>query len=677
MADKLQGLTEDEVLDTENAIHEEVPTYTPEEEFEREKRKITITKKGIYSGENYDTIYEFISQEYLDSKLSSINKELADNVLLYSPDIDETQRKNNSGYSQEQTDSLLTEKADAEAVYTKAETYSQSELKNLLGAKADFKNTYTKVDSDRSYLKIKDLPFATNPKVQNPTITDLNAASQNPFGQDLFLFTQEEYDALSDEAKLNNKLYIIVDGTTDELLGSSKPALVANQTKAVLSGGTLRLDFTMYPQTTLNGSIINSSFQGTLDNYGNLEVHDNYAIFTAPVVTQDGFVILGFRGVRNNMQSQRLDVVIAIGANAAENKFVSFDGNGAVAGSMSAITIPKTGENWILTLPDCLYTGDYNLEFAGWSTSTTDETGFLGNAGERVEFDNPNPTTLYAIWKQKENTTVTITYDANGGYGEMAQDVTSTRNQDGYSVKKCNFAAPEGKVFVMWSTDKYGNGSTCLPGDTLTFSFSRNLYLYAIWKAPSENIFVKPIKPVLVTTGLPKKLVEGQSFDYIFTGIATTNQLFISTSTDLKNNKAEVFGDIVRVTALYGSVSITIFVYQRSQYGVDSDIANWTITIEESQPPKLATNSALSALIGETIEIEFENLDKSNVLEINNDAPSEVQIAGNKITLTSLTEKDISFSVVQVKTARNGQILKSEPLELTCKFTANAETEQS
>lgn len=677
MADKLQGLTEDEILDKDSAAKESVPTYTPEEEFEREKRKITITKKGIYSGENYDTIYEFISQEYLDSKLSNINKELADNVLLYDPDLEESNRKDNSGYSQEQTDNLLDTKANAEAVYTKAETYSQSELKNLLGAKADFKNTYTKVDSDRSYLKIKDLPFATNPKVQNPTITDLNAASQNPFGQDLFLFTQEEYDALSDSEKLNNKLYIIVDGTTDELLGSAKPALVANQTKAMLSGGTLRIDFEMYPQTTLNGSIINSSFQGTLDNYGTLEIHDGYAIYTAPVVTENGFVILGFRGVRNNMQSQRLDVVISIGANTAENKFISFDGNGAVAGSMDAVIIPKNGDSWIYTLPDCLYTGDYNLEFAGWSTSTTDESAVIGNAGESVEFDNNNPLTLYAIWKQKENTTVTITYDANGGYGEMAQDVTSTKNQDGYSVKKCNFGAPEGKVFVMWSTDKYGNGSTCLPGDTLTFSFSRNLYLYAIWKAPSENIFVKPIKPVLVTTGLPKKLVEGESYDYVFTGISTTNQLFISTSTDLKNNKAEVLGDIVRVTALYGSVSITIFVYQRTQYGVDSDIANFSITIEESSPDKLITNSILNSLIGETIEIEFTNLDTSNTLEINNDAPQEVQVAGNKIVVNSLTAQTIKFNVVQVKTARNGQILKSDPLELECVFAENAESQDA
>ena len=344
---------------------------------------------------------------------------------------------------------------------------------------------------------------------------------------------------------------------------------------------------------------------------------------------------------------------------------------------MKAVTIPKTGESWIYTLPDCLYTGDYNLEFAGWSTSTTDETSIVGSAGERVEFDNPNPITLYAIWKQKENTTVTITYDANGGYGEMAQDVTSTRNQDGYSVKKCNFGAPEGKVFVMWSTDKYGNGSTCLPGDTLTFSFSRNLYLYAIWKAPSENIFVKPIKPVLVTTGIPKKLVEGESYDYIFTGIATTNQLFISTSTDLKNNKAEVFGDIVRVTALYGSVSITIFVYQRSQYGVDSDIANWTITIEESTPAKLITNSNLNSLVGETIEISFENLDANNTLEINNSAPQEVQVSGNKIQVLSLTEQTIDFNVVQVKTARNGQILKSEPLELSCNFTSSVDTQDA
>lgn len=675
MADNLQGLNEDQILNTEEAKHEQAPGYTPEEEFEREKKKITITKKGIFAGEEYETIYEFISQEYLDGKLSDINKELSDNVLLYDPDLIEANRKNNSGYSQEQTDNLLNEKADSESVYPKAQTYNQDEINNKLSLKADFKTTYSKVDSDRSYLKIKDLPFATNPKVQNPVITDLNAASQNPFGQDLFLFTQEEYDALSEDDKLNNKLYIIVDGTTDELLGSAKPELATNQIKAVYSGQKLRIDFNMYPQTTLNGSIVNSSFQGTISNYGELKVFDNYAEFTAPEVTEVGFVVLRFRGVRNNMQSPALDVVINVGVNTEENKFISFDGNGAPAGSMSSVLVPKSGDSWVYKLPECTYTPEYNLVFKGWSTSTEDPDALIGSAGESVEFDTNEAITLYAIWQLKENTTVNVYYDANGGYGEMPMDVTSTRTD--YSVKKCNFAAPDGKVFVMWSTDKYGNSNTCLPGDTLTFSFARNLYLYAIWKFPSENIFVKPIKPVLVTTGIPKKLVEGESYDYIFSGIPTTNQLKISTGTDLKNNKAEVFGDTIRVTALYGSVSVTIFFFQRSQYGVDSDVGSWTITIEESSPAKLITNSALECLIGETMTIEFDNLEDKNVLEINNDAPSEVQITGRKITLESLVAKTIKFSVLQVKTARNGQILKSEPLEIAAVFKESVETQNS
>lgn len=667
----LQGLTEDEVLDTGTIKQEPTPTYTPEEEFEKERKKITITKKGIFAGENYEVIYEFISKDYLDSVIADINKELTDNVLLYDPDLIESERKNNSGYSQEQTDNLLNEKADTESVYPKAQTYNQDEINNKLSLKADFKTTYSKVDTDRSYLKIKDLPFATNPKVQNPIITDLNAASQNPFGQDLFLFTQDEYDALSEEEKLNNKLYIIVDGTTDELLGSAKPELVSNQIKAVMSGDLLTINFKMYPQTTLNGSIVNSSFQGTISNYGTLKVYDSYAEYTAPVVTQNGFVVLRFRGVRNNMQSPGLDIVIAVGAKTGENKFISFDGNGAVSGNMDSVLVPKTGESWIYELPECLFKPEYNLEFAGYATSTTDSSTIVGVPGDSIEFDTAEPVTLYAIWKLKENTTVNVIYDANGGYGSMDSDVTSTKSD--YTVRRCNFAAPDGKVFVMWSTDKYGNSNSCLPGDVLTFSFARNLYLYAIWKFPSENIFVKPIKPVLVTTGIPKKLVEGESYDYIFTGIATTNQLFISTGTDLKNNKAEVFGDTIRVTALYGSVSITIFFYQKTQYGIDSDVGSWTIVIEESTPPKLITESNLTALVGETIEIEFTNLGKNNVLEINNSAPAEVQISGNKIVLNSITEQEIQFNVTQVKTARNGQILKSEPLELVCNFTSQTD----
>ena len=673
MAD-LQGLRDDDVLDPQNAKKETQPSYSAEEAFEAEKRKITITKDGIFAGEDYETVYEFISHDYLNTKLSEINNEIANNVLLYDADLLEENRKNNSGYSQEQTDDLLEKKADLDSVYSKAESYNQNEINNKLSQKADFKTTYSKTDSDRSYVKIKDLPFALNSKVINPTITDLNAASQNPFGQDCFIFTQEEYDALSDDEKLNNKLYIIVDGTTDELLGSANPELVSNQIKAVKSGQKLTLNFNMYPQTTLNGSIINSSFQGTSDNYGDLKVYDDYAEFTAPVVTKAGFVILRFRGVRNNMQSQGLDVVINVGVDEADNKFISFDGNSAVAGDMSAITIGKTGDKWVYELPECLYTGDYNLVFDCWSTSSDDASQVLGGAGTEVTFDNNDSITLYAIWKQKENTKVTIYYDANGGYGDMPTETASTTI--GYTVKKCNYAAPDGKVFVMWSTDKYGNTNTCMPGDTLTFSYSRNLYLYAIWKSPSENVFVQPNKPVLVTAGIPKKLSEGQEYDYVFSGIPTTNQLYISDSTDFKNNKAEVFGDIVRFTALYGSVSVTIFVYQRSKYGVDSEVTSFTVTVEEKTPDKLTTSTNLNSLVGDDITIVFDNLDSKNTLEINNDAPNAVQISGNKIVVHSNIVQSISFSVMQVKTARNGQLLKSTPLNLTCNFTETSESSE-
>ena len=66
--------------------------------------------------------------------------------------------------------------------------------------------------------------------------------------------------------------------------------------------------------------------------------------------------------------------------------------------------------------------------------------------------------------------TYTITYDANGGTGTMA-DTTNT-------VAECTFTAPEGKVFSKWNTAADGTGTNYNPGAKA----SSDLDLFAIWE---------------------------------------------------------------------------------------------------------------------------------------------------------------------------------------------------
>ena len=74
-------------------------------------------------------------------------------------------------------------------------------------------------------------------------------------------------------------------------------------------------------------------------------------------------------------------------------------------------------------------------------------------------------------------TTYTITYDANGGSGEMA----STTSSDP-AVAACTYTAPSGKAFSKWNTAADGSGTDYAVGAKP----GKNLDLYAIWVVETD-----------------------------------------------------------------------------------------------------------------------------------------------------------------------------------------------
>lgn len=104
----------------------------------------------------------------------------------------------------------------------------------------------------------------------------------------------------------------------------------------------------------------------------------------------------------------------------------------------------------------------------------------------------------------------TVTFDANGGSGTMA-DATVTKGADGtykYTLPECGFTAPEGKVFKWWlvyrsSTDT--KGSPWRPGSELTLSGDIKL------KAEWDTAIVNPTVTLTLdksTYAVGKKIVD-------------------------------------------------------------------------------------------------------------------------------------------------------------------------
>ena len=153
---------------------------------------------------------------------------------------------------------------------------------------------------------------------------------------------------------------------------------------------------------------------------------------------------------------------------------VSFDANGG-EGAMDPATVNADAE---YTAPECAFTAPDGQEFDCWTNVDGSETYPAGTSLGLLAGD----TTLYAKWKDVEPAPVTqftVSFDANGGTGEMAPaDVDADAE---YTVPASAFTAPSGKVFDSWNTAADGTGTKYMPQDAP--AIHENTTLFAQWVA--------------------------------------------------------------------------------------------------------------------------------------------------------------------------------------------------
>lgn len=147
---------------------------------------------------------------------------------------------------------------------------------------------------------------------------------------------------------------------------------------------------------------------------------------------------------------------------------VTFDANGG-QGSMEEQWIDKNVET---ALSLNTFTRD-GYAFTGWMTSAT-ATYATHTDGRVIKLSSTNPVTYYAQWTK----IITITFNANGGYGMMSPQEVVMKKLDTLSL---NTFKHERMTFNYWSLEPdgeraYGNGSS------LYLQESDDITLYAIWK---------------------------------------------------------------------------------------------------------------------------------------------------------------------------------------------------
>ena len=156
-----------------------------------------------------------------------------------------------------------------------------------------------------------------------------------------------------------------------------------------------------------------------------------------------------------------------IGCKEKETYIVTFDSNGAF-GTMASQTF-KAGESQVLSHNTFTYCTN---TFSNWNTMPNG-SGTIYTDGQTITVTSDM--TLYAQW---DMTTYTVTFNANGGVGDMLPQKFNAC-EDG--VLPQNLFTRENYWFVGWNTAADGTGNSYDNQQHITIS--DNIILYAKWSS--------------------------------------------------------------------------------------------------------------------------------------------------------------------------------------------------
>ena len=210
--------------------------------------------------------------------------------------------------------------------------------------------------------------------------------------------------------------------------------------------------------------------------------------------------------------------ISAMTVNADETITVTYDANGGT-GTIESQTVNK-GEPVTIKSNTFEFEGHAAKQY--WSTEKDGGTLYDCNSTQVFDAD----ITLYAAWDE----TVTVSFNANGGFGEMASITVVKGSALTLPANTFMALSEDGAVFVGWNTQADGNGTKYSNKEAIE-SVASSMTLYAQWKLPCEITFDKNAEDA--TGEMPKQII-GQAYDtplnanaykregYIFLGWGTT-----------------------------------------------------------------------------------------------------------------------------------------------------------
>ena len=227
-----------------------------------------------------------------------------------------------------------------------------------------------------------------------------------------------------------------------------------------------------------------SSYRVTFDANGGTGSVDSQIVsrgssITLPSLagfTKEGFIAIGWSTDKNaTYVSYKAGASFTPTSNVTfyavwkEPVTITFDVNGGTGNIPNVIT----GDRGQLKIPTETPTRE-GYRFLGWAWGSTATYASL-MAGNTYIYYSSNGTTLYAVWKEP----VTITFDANGGTGNIPNVITV----DGGQLKiPTETPTREGYKFLGWSWSSTVTSVSYITGNTYKYYSSYGTTLYAVWK---------------------------------------------------------------------------------------------------------------------------------------------------------------------------------------------------
>ena len=253
------------------------------------------------------------------------------------------------------------------------------------------------------------------------------------------------------------------------------------------NGEAVTFPYNVASNTTLNAEYTIVTYDITYHLNGGENGKKNVANYTIEQEltlenpTREGYAFLGwFTDAAFENKVEKID----LGSNgnkefyakwqACENK-LTFDGNGAIDGSMADVMI-YTDETLTLSSNKFVRNG---YTFKGWATSPDGKVVYADGASYTAEKNGAY--TLYAIWKANYNF---LMFNSNGGLGNMAIMTFAT---DSNKALPLNSFTKYGYTFRGWSTSldgevEYTDGASYTMGTDSTYT------LFAVWEAIYNNL---------------------------------------------------------------------------------------------------------------------------------------------------------------------------------------------